>query len=58
MTSCPLARRASPTAIPGNKWPPVPPQAMRIFRDLGTDEGVKSLNLALGTVFPHLFGKN
>ena len=42
ITSWPRARSASPTAMPGNKWPPVPPQAMRIFRDLDTGERVNS----------------
>src|SRR4051812_12168530 len=31
MTSWPRARRTSATARPGNKWPPVPPQAITVF---------------------------
>jgi len=40
ITWWPRARNASATAIPGNKWPPVPPQAMRILKDFGTNMGV------------------
>jgi len=34
LTLWPLLNSASATAMPGNKCPPVPPQAMRILRDL------------------------
>ena len=55
-TSCPRARRASATAMPGNRWPPVPPQAMRIFRDLDTGERVNSQSAGGKTRIPQLSG--
>src|SRR6478735_11319636 len=54
ITSWPRARSASPTAIPGNRWPPVPPQAMRIFRDLGTGKRVSDQETAEKGVPPTL----